>query len=153
VIPHAVALVGQEEEQERQRKQSSARPCRVHLVLSSTSANTLGALPSSRQSRGGGSGVSGGHIHTHTHTHTHVHHVETYGCRSKGLSLVVHAVTSALAILSYEYIQAFAWTCRKRRHFLSFFLCLSRACLGKMIGFSIEWLKSGVFRTLMVHRL
>ena len=90
---------------------------------------------------------------THTHTHTHVHHVETYGCRSKGLSLVVHAVISTLAILSYEYIQAFAWTCRKRRHFLSFFLCLSRACLGKMIGFSIEWLKSGVFRTLMVHRL
>jgi hypothetical protein len=42
---------------------------------------------------------------------------------------------------------------RLRRHFLSFFLCLSRACLGKMIGFRIEWLKSGVFRTLMVHRL
>jgi hypothetical protein len=97
--------------------------------------------------------VSVADTYTHTHTHTHVHHVETYGCRSKGLSLVVHAVISALAILSYEYIQAFAWTCRKRRHFLSFFLCLSRACLGKMIGFSIEWLKSGVFRTLMVHRL
>jgi hypothetical protein len=39
----------------------------------------------------------------------------------------------------------FAW-CEKRHHFWSFSLCLSRACLGKMIVLMYKWLKNGVFR-------
>jgi hypothetical protein len=36
--------------------------------------------------------------------------------------------------------------CEKRQLFLSVSLCLSRACLGKMIGFIYKLLKNGVFR-------
>jgi hypothetical protein len=39
------------------------------------------------------------------------------------------------------------WRCEKRHSFLEFFLCLSRACLGKTIVFILyELLKNGVFR-------
>jgi len=42
----------------------------------------------------------------------------------------------------YEYQNAV----RKTASFLEFSLCLSRACLGKMIGFIHKWLKNAVFR-------
>ena len=36
---------------------------------------------------------------------------------------------------------------RKRHLFFEFSLCLSRACLGKMMHFIYKWRKNGVFRT------
>jgi membrane-associated HD superfamily phosphohydrolase len=36
--------------------------------------------------------------------------------------------------------------CGKRRSFFEFSLCLSRACVGKMIVFIYKWLKNAVFR-------
>jgi hypothetical protein len=35
---------------------------------------------------------------------------------------------------------------RKTASFFEFFLCLSRACLGKMIVLIYKWLKNAVFR-------
>jgi hypothetical protein len=37
--------------------------------------------------------------------------------------------------------------CRENGTFLEFSLCLSRACLGKMIVFIYKWLKNAVFRS------
>jgi len=40
---------------------------------------------------------------------------------------------------------------RKTASFLKFSLCLSRACLGKMIVFKYKWLKNAVFRREWEH--
>jgi hypothetical protein len=43
---------------------------------------------------------------------------------------------------------------KKTPFFFEFSLCLSRACLGKMLIFSIKWRKNGVFYlTLIVEQL
>jgi hypothetical protein len=39
---------------------------------------------------------------------------------------------------------------RKTASFFEFSLCLSRACLGKMIVFIYKWLKNAVFRRASV---
>jgi hypothetical protein len=41
---------------------------------------------------------------------------------------------------------------RKTASFFEFSLCLSRACLGKMIVFIYKWLKSAVFRRVQGRR-
>jgi hypothetical protein len=38
------------------------------------------------------------------------------------------------------------WLVRKTASFFEFSLCLSRACLGKMIVFIYKWRKNAVFR-------
>ena len=54
---------------------------------------------------------------------------------------LLHVITIALSECNYK----------KNPPFSQLFLCLSRACLGKMIIFTIKWRKKAAFSYLHVH--
>jgi hypothetical protein len=53
--------------------------------------------------------------------------------------------TGLLRIAAASEEEADAVMVRKTASFLEFSLCLSRACLGKMIVYTYKWLKNAVF--------
>ena len=67
----------------------------------------------------------------------HMFHVST--CQSLRLASIRGGFTGQLLAVRTARV-------RKTASFLEFSLCLSRACLGKMIVFIYKWLKNAVFR-------
>ena len=74
-------------------------------------------------------------------TNTGKKKVEGKGAFFAGPCVTDYTAWNSSACMPDETVQV-----RKTASFFEFSLCLSRACLGKMIVFRTKWLKNAVFR-------